>query len=78
MEKRFKNEIKEKETEEGKKKIIMKRNNIFKTLFKPISDIKNFEEDKFLCFCEQYPFFKIILELIKSFKDIFYKINLNF
>lgn len=49
----------------------MKRNDIFKTLFRPISDMKNFEEDKFLCFCEQYPFFKIILELVRSFKDIF-------
>ncbi|RDA73617.1 transposase, partial [Hafnia paralvei] len=69
--KRFKNEIKENEIKEGKKKTIMKRTDIFKTLFKPISDIKNFTEDKFTCFCEQYPFFKIILELVKSFKDIF-------
>ncbi|WP_083585641.1 ISL3 family transposase [Clostridium kluyveri] len=69
--KRFKNEIEENETEEGKKKIIIKRTDIFKTLFRPISDIKNFEENKFLCFYEQYPFFKIILELVKSFKDIF-------
>lgn len=67
--KRFKNEIEE--TEKDKKKIIMNRNDIFKAVFRPISDIKNFEEDKFLCFCEQYPFFKIILELVRSFKDIF-------
>ena len=69
--KRFKNDIKENEIEEGKEKITIKRNNIFKTLFKSVSDIKNFEKDNFLCFCEQYPFFKIILELVKSFKDIF-------
>ena len=69
--KRFKHNMEENEVEQGKKKVFMKRNDIFKTLFRPISNIKNFEENKFLCFCEQYPFFDRILELIKLFKDIF-------
>lgn len=42
MKKRFKNKIEENESEKDKKKIIMKRNDIFKTLFRPISDIKKF------------------------------------
>lgn len=69
--KRFKKDIKENEVEEGKKRITMARNDIFKSLFRPVSDIKTLEEDKFRYFCDQYPFFKTILELIKSFKDIF-------
>lgn len=71
--KRFKNNIEENKVEQGKKKIIMKRNDIFKTLFRSVSNIKNFEENKFLCFCEQYPFFNVILELVNLFKDIFIK-----
>lgn len=69
--KRFKSNIKEDEVEDGKEIITIKRNDILKTLFRPVSDVRNLEEDKFQHFCEQYPFFKTILELINSFKDIF-------
>lgn len=69
--KRFKENIKESEVEEGKEIITMKRTDIFKALFRPISHIKSLEEDKFQRFCDQYPFFKIILELINSFREIF-------
>lgn len=69
--KRFKENIKESEVEEGKEIIAMKRTDIFKALFRPISHIKSLEEDKFQRFCDQYPFFKIILELINSFREIF-------
>lgn len=65
--------LEENKVEQGKKKIIMKRNGIFKTLFRSVSNIKNFEENKFLCFCEQYPFFNVILELVNLFEDIFIK-----
>lgn len=71
MEKRFKSNIEENKVEQGKEKIIMKRNDIFKALFRPVSDIKNMEENKFLCFCKQYPLFNTILELVSLFKDIF-------
>lgn len=71
--KRFKNRTNKDELEEGKVKITLKRNNIFKTLFKPTTEIKDFEEGKFQYFCKQYPFFNIILQLIRSFKDIFVK-----
>jgi len=33
--------------------------------------IKSLEEDKFQCFCDQYPIFKTILESISSFKEIY-------
>lgn len=69
--KRFKSNIEESKVEQGKEKIIMKRNDIFKTLFRPVSDIKNMEENKFLCFCKQYPLFNTILGLVSLFKDIF-------
>ena len=67
MEKRFK----ENEVGEGKGIITIKRDDIFKTLFGPVSDIKSLEKDKFQCFCNQYPFFKTILELTNSFRKIF-------
>jgi hypothetical protein len=63
--------IGESKVEQDKEKIIMKRNDIFKTLFRPVSNIKNIEENKFLCFYKQYPLFNIILELVNLFKDIF-------
>jgi len=69
--KRFKNNTDE--VSEGKKKFHVKRKDIFKTLFRPLADIKNLEQDKFQHFCSHYPFFKTILDLIKSFKAIFEK-----
>jgi len=69
--KRFKSSIKETEVEEGKERIHIRRNDIFKALFRPVSYIKSLEESKFQFFCEQYPFFKTILELINSFKNVF-------
>lgn len=67
--KRFKNNTDK--VDEDKRKFHIKRKDIFKTLFRPLPDVKNLEQDKFQHFCEQYPFFKTILDLIKSFKTIF-------
>lgn len=53
--KRFKSNISENEVEYGKKRFLIKRNDIFKTLFKPVSEIKNLEENIFGHFCNQYP-----------------------
>ena len=71
MEKRFKNETTKINSDNEEEIITIKRNVIFSTLFKPISNIKGLDEDIFKLFCNQYPFFKSVHELVNSFKQIF-------
>ena len=69
--KRFKNETTKINSDNEEKIITIKRNVIFSTLFKPISNIKGLDEDIFKLFCKQYPLFKSVHELVNSFKQIF-------
>lgn len=54
----------------GQVNIPLKRNDIFKTLFKPVSKIKNIDASIFAMFCTQYPCFKTVWDLINSFRDM--------
>ena len=54
----------------GQVNIPLKRKDIFKTLFKPISKIKNIDASLFTMFCTQYPCFKTVWDLINSFRDM--------
>lgn len=69
--KKFKNNIITNENPNpGQVYIPLRRNDIFKTLFKPISKIKGIDTEVFTVFCTQYPCFKVVWDLINSFRSM--------
>lgn len=54
----------------GQVYIPLKRNDMFKTLFKLLSKIKGIDIEIFTIFCTQYPCFKVVWDLINSFRSM--------